>query len=394
MCDRSSIRSDWYQLPPDSQSLTIVVTTRACSGLRVAYTVSTHIPDDVFLGHALLAFALAALVADWRGWHARRALTLGLVAGAFAAVPDIDVAYAAVALDFGGLTAESVARPSTFWDATRDVHRSMTHSLVVSVLAGPAFGLWAIKKTGSPLARAVGPGIGSAVLAGLITIAYLSSGPLGAIVMGLFAVVGVGVAVLCRVATDFSARTVGLAATAGLLSHPWGDLVTGEPPQLFYPLSVHVFDSRVMLHGDPTVHLLGAFTLELAVVWLAAFAVARVTDHSLARLVDRRSSVGVAYGVAAIVMTPPTLDVSYHFVFSIVGVGLICGGFSARPLVARSATELRGQFVSLVFDGPLGRPVDDVSASSLRVALTALAGVTAALGGYATVYALAIVTAV
>lgn len=347
----------------------------------------------MFLGHALLAFALAALLADWRGWHARRALTLGLVAGAFAAVPDIDVAYAAVALDFGGLTAESVARPSTFWDATRDIHRAMTHSLVVSVLAGPAFGLWSVRKTGSPVARAIGLVVGAATLAGLVAIAYLSSGPLGAVVMSLFVVVGVGVAVLCRVATDLSARTVGIAATAGLLSHPWGDLVTGEPPQLFYPLSVHVFDSRVMLHGDPTVHLLGAFALELAVIWLAAFAVARVTDHSLARLVDRRSSIGVAYGVAAIVMAPPTLDVSYHFVFSIVGVGLICGGFSARPLVARSATELRRQFVSVVFDGPFGRPVDDVSASSLGVTLTALAGVTAALGGYVTVYVLAIVTA-
>ncbi|AHG01400.1 hypothetical protein HALLA_03165 (plasmid) [Halostagnicola larsenii XH-48] len=344
----------------------------------------------MFLGHALLAFALATLLADWRGWPARRALTLGVIAGAFAAIPDIDVAYAAVALDFGRLTTESVARPSTFWDATRGVHRAMTHSLIVSLLAGPAFGLWTGAKNGSALTRTIGRGVGAAVLVGLVTVAALSSGPLGAIVMGLFAVAGVGVALLCRIATDFSARTIGLAATAGLLSHPWGDLVTGEPPQLFYPLSVRVFDGRVMLHDDATVHLLGAFALELAVVWLAAFAIARVTDHSLSRLVDRRASIGVAYGMVAVVMTPPTLDVSYHFVFSILAVGIVCAGFSARSAVSASVTDLRQWFGLPTFDGVLAGELEGVHASSLQVAFTALTGITAALWGYATVYSIAI----
>jgi membrane-bound metal-dependent hydrolase YbcI (DUF457 family) len=146
----------------------------------------------VFIGHALLGFALAALIADWRGWPARRALTLGLVAGAFAAIPEVDVAYAAVALDLGRLSADSLTRPSMFWGATREVHRTMTHSLVV--------------------------------------VASLANGPPGGIVTGMFAVTGLGVATLCRLRTSFRARTVGLAATAGLLSHPWGDLLTGSPP--------------------------------------------------------------------------------------------------------------------------------------------------------------------
>nr|WP_092906631.1 metal-dependent hydrolase [Halostagnicola kamekurae] len=347
----------------------------------------------MFLGHALLAFALATLVADWRGWPARRALSLGVVAGAFAAIPDIDVAYAAVAIDFGALSAESVARPSTFWDATRGVHRAMTHSLVVSLLAGPAFGLWTLSKPHSPRVRAVGRTGSAVALAGLVGVAFLVSGPLGGIVMGLFVVAGVSVAAASRFATDFSARTIGLAATAGLLSHPWGDLVTGEPPQLFYPLSVRVFDGRVMLHDDATAHLLGAFALELAVVWLAAVAVARVTDRSLPRLVDRRASAGLAYGVAAVVMTPPTLEVSYHFVFSILAVGLVCAGFSAVSDLSWGATTLRHRARSVALERRWSGPTADGHIPSLGVALTALTGITAALGGYATVYAAAIVVA-
>ena len=326
----------------------------------------------MFLGHALLAFALATLIADWRGWPARRALTLGLVAGAFAAIPDVDVAYAAVAIDVGALNAAAVTQPSTLWDATRDVHRTMTHSLIVALLAGPAFGLWAVKRTGSPLTRAAGRGVSAIALAALVGAAYLVSGPLGGVVMGMFAAAGVGVATLCRITTDFPARTVALAATAGLLSHPWGDLVTGAPPRLFYPFDVGVFDGRVLLHGDPTMHLLGAFAIELAVVWLAAVTIARVAGFSLPELVDLRALAGVAYGVPAVSMAPPTLEVSYHFVFSILSVGVISAGVSTRPTAIPSATELRRQF---------GRhPL------LLSVAFTALTGITAALVGYAVVY--------
>ncbi|SNZ06028.1 LexA-binding, inner membrane-associated putative hydrolase [Natronoarchaeum philippinense] len=343
----------------------------------------------MFLGHALLAFALATLVADWRGWSARRALTLGVVTGAFAAIPDVDVAYAAFALDFGGLTPGAMAQPSTFWDATRDVHRTMTHSLVISILAGPAFGLWAVTETGSRNSRIAGRGVAVVVLAGLIGVAYLTSGPLGGVVMSMFAVAGVGVAALCRLATDLPARTVGLAATAGLLSHPWGDLVTGAPPRLFYPFDARVLDARVLLHGDPTVHLLGAFALELATIWLAALAIAHVADRSWPSLVDRRAGIGVAYGVAAVAMAPPTLDVSYHFVFSILSVGLLCGGVSARSAAVSIPRRLRRQFDfrPLSSATPASRTAVGVRDHALGVAVTSLAGITAALASYVLVYA-------
>jgi membrane-bound metal-dependent hydrolase YbcI (DUF457 family) len=328
----------------------------------------------VFIGHALLAFALATLIADWRGWSARDALTLGVVAGSFAAIPDVDVAYAAIALDVSRLTVESATQPGVFWDATRGVHRSITHSLVVAMVAGPAFGLWAATWERSPVLRAVGRIVAATVLTTLVAAAYIVSGPTGGIVVGTFVLAGLVVASLSQARTSLSGRTVGLTATAGLLSHPWGDLVTGEPPRLFYPLDVQFLDGTVLLHGDPTVHLLGAFAIELAVFWFTAVTITRVTGRSWTTFLDRRAGIGILYGVTALVMTPPTLEVSYHFVFSIVAVGLACGG-----LVALSG--------SMPTVATLDRRIFR-SRSPLGIAFTSLGGVTTALISYGTVYTL------
>ncbi|MFT4946908.1 MAG: hypothetical protein ACI8TL_001146, partial [Natronomonas sp.] len=69
----------------------------------------------MFIGHALLAFALAALVAQWRGWRSRQALAVGVAAGAFAALPDVDVLYAAVAANPTEFVASTGVQPEAFW---------------------------------------------------------------------------------------------------------------------------------------------------------------------------------------------------------------------------------------------------------------------------------------
>jgi membrane-bound metal-dependent hydrolase YbcI (DUF457 family) len=334
----------------------------------------------VFVGHALFAFALAALLADRLGWSAERALTLGAVAGAFAALPDVDMAYAAVAIDFGRLTAESLTRPSTLWDATREVHRALTHSLVVSVLAGGAFGLWAVAWNRRPTVRVGGSLLAVGVLAALVGVGSARSGTLGLVVLGTFAVGGLAIATAARLRTDLSGRALVTAAVLGLCSHPWGDLVTGEPPKLFYPFDVRVLDGRVLLHGDPTVHLLGAFALELAVVWLAAVAVATVTGRSWREAIDPRAAAGLAYGVAAVLMVPPTLEVSYHFVFSILAVGVVCGGMSLTPGSASIPRPVPLSWPDASRRRPVGPP------SAFEGTVSALAGITAALVGYAAVY--------
>lgn len=322
----------------------------------------------VFVGHGLLAFALAVFAAEWRGWPSRRALTLGVAAGAFATVPDIDVVYALIAID-GGQVVEGSVAPEMFWDAANTVHRSMTHSLVVAAIAGPALGVWSLRGD-ARTARA----LALVVLATLVAVAVVVSGSLGGIVMGAFVAGGVAVATACRRWTDLSPGVVGLAATVGLASHPWGDLLTGQPPQLFYPFETAVFGDRIVLHADPTIHLLGAFAVELGVIWLAAVAVVVVTDRSWRTFYGPSAALGAAYSVAPLVLLPPTLETSYQFVFSIIAVGVVCSAASwyrTAPVSPSSATTDGGA---------------DLPGTGFDFVAVGLTGTTIALLGYGLVY--------
>jgi len=322
----------------------------------------------VFVGHGLLAFALAVFAAERRGWPSRRALTLGVAAGAFATVPDIDVLYALIAIDSGQVVEGSVA-PEAFWDAANTVHRSMTHSLVVAAIVGPALGVWSLP--GDARTRRA---LALLALAGLVAVAAVVSGSLGGVVMGAFVAGGVAIATACRRWTDLSPGVVGLAATAGLVSHPWGDLLTGQPPHLFYPFETSIFGGRIVLHADPTVHLLGAFAVELGVIWLAAVAAVVVTDRSWRTFYGPSAALGAAYSVAPLVLLPPTLETSYQFVFSIIAVGVVCSAASwyrTAPTSPSNATTDGGA---------------DLPGTGFDFAAVGLTGTTIALLGYGVVY--------
>src|SRR6056297_738336 len=139
----------------------------------------------MMVGHALLAFALAALVAS-RRWSGRRALAFGAVAGAFAVVPDVDMSYALVGLAQAGLGGvwEMTA---AFWGSSHLVHRAVTHSLVVGAVGAVAF-TWATRDRRRQAGSAV-------ALAALVGVAFVESGLLGASVMLVFALAGVAIAV-------------------------------------------------------------------------------------------------------------------------------------------------------------------------------------------------------
>ncbi|WP_114578089.1 metal-dependent hydrolase [Saliphagus sp. LR7] len=325
----------------------------------------------MFVGHALLAFALAALAAEWRGWARHRVVALGILAGAFAAIPDVDVVYAVFAMDPAHLVAGSTVRPSAFWGAVDGVHRSMTHSLIVAAVAGPAFGLWARPQTPDRSRTAV-RALSLGPLGALVAVAAALEGPAGGAVMAAFAAAGLGVATLARRHADLSPRVVGLVATAGLASHPWGDFLTGQPPALLYPLDADLATERVVLAGDPTLHLLATFALELTVVALAVAVVAHLAGRSPRGLIDRRATLGAGYGAIALVLAPPTIHVAYPFVLSILAVGVVCG-LSRPPVALRTEAWRR---------------LEDPS-RTLETVSTGLAGVALALGSYAAVYLLA-----
>jgi membrane-bound metal-dependent hydrolase YbcI (DUF457 family) len=336
----------------------------------------------LFIGHGLLAFALAVLFAQWRGWSTERAFALGIATGAFAALPDIDVLYAATAMHPTALVVGTESRPGEFWGAANGAHRLLTHSLVVAAVAGPAFALWTLGVNAERQdwlperpRGALAAGLASLALAGLVAATVAASGIADALVMAAFVVVGLGIAAVARSRLGLRPRTIALAAVAGIASHPWGDLVTGEPPVLLYPFDVAVLTERVALSGDPTLHLLGAFALELGAVALAAAVVARHSGFAPHRLVDRRALLGAVYGVGAVVMAPPTIHLSYQFVFSILAVGGVCGTVRRSP---------RGWY-------PLRRAVDRLAGTreaALRTTMTTLAGIAVALVSYGAMYLL------
>ena len=289
----------------------------------------------MFVGHALLAFAIAASVAAFTGWSRERALQLGVLAGLFAAAPDVDMAYALVGVATASVT-DALALAGAFWQTGNLVHRAVTHSLVVALFVSVSVGLVAHGLRSSRLAH-LSTAAGVLVSAALVAVAGAKSGLLGAVVMGLFCTVSLVITVLSTRRVDVDARTVAATALFGVASHPFGDLFTGEPPAMLYPLDVTVVAERVALHADPTVHLLSAFGLELATVWAAALVGLWLTGQSLRAFVDPRAALGVGYAASLLVIPAPTLDLSYPFVFTVLAVGVV----GATPRLRRPVTSRR-----------------------------------------------------
>lgn len=269
----------------------------------------------MMVGHAALAFAIATWITHRFGFAPERALLVGFAAGAFALVPDADIGYAFVGPATAGTTDPSVLLDS-FWDTGNVVHRGMTHSLVVAGVAGIAFGLTAY--------RGVARRAGAAVLAAMVVATAAFVGALETGVMVSFVAAGGFVAVGARRA-GVEPRHVLAAALIGLLTHPFGDLFTGTAPTLLYPLDVRLLPTRVTLAPDPTLHLLGAFALELATVWLALAAYLLLREQPLRAHIHSRAVLGAGYAAAVLALPPPTLAVSYHFVFSVLAVGVVIG---------------------------------------------------------------------
>ncbi|GAB7012116.1 metal-dependent hydrolase [Halolamina salina] len=311
----------------------------------------------MFVGHALLAFALvggaAALLTD-RGVGLR----LGLVAAAFAAVPDVDMVYALVGLV--GAEGGAMGTVRSFWAASTAVHRTITHSLLVAPVAAALAAAWLHGRR-----ERARPWLGAAALlgAGLTAVAAVVSGTLGGAVMAVFLVAAALVAEGVRRYSTFGARATFAVALVGLFSHPFGDLATGEPPAFLYPLSAPLVTERVALSADPTLHLLGAFGVELAAIWAGLLVAMWLLERPIREAIDFRAVAGAGYALAALAIPAPTLDFSYPFVFSVLAVGMI----GAAPRVR-------------IPDVTVERP------DAVGAALTGLAAVTLAGAAYAVAY--------
>jgi len=341
------------------------------------------LPSGVMMvGHAALAFAIVAVAAKRRVSPAR-ALVLAVVAGAAATVPDVDMVYALVGLL--GAEGDVFALSRSFWGASTAVHRTTTHSIVVAVPAAVAMALWGVRGDRRWIARAGALGIGLA----LVAAAYFVTGTLAVVVMTAFVGAGLLVAAATRRLTDVRPGELLAVSLVGLISHPWGDLFTGEPPQLLYPLETTVFSARVTLSGSDVMHLLGAFAIELGALWLATLAYRSLRDDQVFSLGDPKAALAAGYALTVFVLPPPTLSLSYHFVFSIVAVAAVVALPNlVRPTVTGAGagdggeSERRGRHLAGVIE--LRFDVEGVRGAWV----TALEAVTVALVAYAIGYTL------
>lgn len=283
----------------------------------------------MFVGHGLLAFAIAAAAAHAAGWSRERALLVGLLAGAFGLAPDVDMLYAPM----GAVGASGfVDAAGEFWSVGNQIHRDVTHSLITGSVVAAAAGAWATRST---VARTGAFG----ALAGLIAVATFISGPVGGGVTVAFAASALALAEFGR-RRGLDARTVGSAAAVGLLTHPFGDLLTGEPPAFLYPFDLTLVAARPEVFADPTLNLLAPLFLELATAWLALLVYLRVDGLGVGDYLAARATLGVAFAGAVFLLPAPTLDVSYHFVFPLLAVGALVA--TPLPLVdVRCAADLR-----------------------------------------------------
>jgi len=267
----------------------------------------------VFVGHGLLAFAIVALAAERLGWSRETALRLGVVAALFGTLPDVDIVYALTGLV--GIEPTTTALVDSFWSTGNQVHRGVTHSLVVGLVTAAGVALAARPSRSAQSA-------GNAVIWGLVAVVFVISGPLAAVIAAAFAA-GAAALVVVAVRADLPPAGVGAAALVGLCLHPFGDLFTGAPPDVLYPFDVTVFADRVLLASDPTLHLLAAFGVELTIVWAALAVYFHLTGRRLRDHVDYRAVPGVGYAGAAVAIPSPTVDVAYQFVFSVLAVGAL-----------------------------------------------------------------------
>lgn len=286
----------------------------------------------MFVGHEFLAFALGAGLARLAGTRAETALAVGIVAGASALLPDLDLLVGAVTYSsaLGGATAASW---EGLWGVSNAVHRGVSHTVLgglggATLLLATALGwrAWDRRAVRRALLAAVlaatglGALLGTALLAGggneLVSVAFVG---LGTVV--------VGTAVATR--TALSWREILGGALVGFLGHPYGDVFMAAPPTVFYPLDVMLLTEPIRLAGDPTLNLLGITGVELAAVWAGLLAYLRITDVPLHSVLDQWAVVGLVYPAVMLAVPRPTMVDAHWLGFTIApfaGVGLLSRG--------------------------------------------------------------------
>lgn len=271
-------------------------------------------------GHFFLAFSLAAFLSYYVGYEAEAALEIGLFAALFALLPDIDIIYAfkEVAVLLASDTSIFV---ESFWNASGKVHRGFSHSLVTGLVSSAAFTFYHRNR--------------SRYVAAMIGMAALAAGAfLGGFLVASLAVLYAAAGVLLSEAAVERVDERGFtgAVLVGLISHPFGDLFTGTPPGLLYPLTLELIESRLILVQDPVFNLLSIFLVELSCLVLALGVFSYVRGVDLSPEISPLSFMTVTFGASYFLIPEPSLSSSYQFVYGLTSLSLFAAVISvSRP---------------------------------------------------------------
>lgn len=273
------------------------------------------IHSPMMVGHSLLAFSVVTFFATRMGYTPRRSLLLGLLAASFAVLPDVDMAYAFLGLLEGG-SGGVWGAVNSFWANSTVTHRGVTHSLVFAIPSALGFGYITHKHRSFRL-------ISAFILSLLLVSVVFLQGLLPGVIFLFFVLGGVSVALAAK-SLFLDVREVLSVALFGLVTHPFGDVFTGKPPAFLYPFDSSFLVKRVVLVSEPVLNLIVIFGIELLIIWVAVTVYGDIIDRSVVEALDTRVLFGGVYAVAVLLMPPPSLSMSYHFVF-----GVVCLGFVA-----------------------------------------------------------------
>jgi len=287
----------------------------------------------MFAGHFFIAFLIVSLFAYWKGIDKEQCLVLGVFAGGFAVLPDLDIVYALKGLSSIFLP---VSVLDSFWSASKVIHRGISHSLVTGFIAASLFALGYEKNS------YIG-NIFSIIFLGVF--AFFLDGWIGAGVLVLYGAVG---GVLSTYAENYlSRKRLFAVALTGLMSHPFGDLFTGTPPDFLYPLNIEIISSRLVLFSDPVINIVSLLIFEVALILSGITFIAYLKDFDVTKFFNLAPLVGVLYGSVFWLIPLPSLSEAYKFVFSILLYSLTV------PIIDYIIFERENRYLQIVLTGLL-----------------------------------------
>lgn len=270
----------------------------------------------MLIGHAAAAFAIIGGLATVHSRTQSETLALAITAAVFATLPDIDVLYPLYLIVVtDGLSLQVPA--TAFWTTINAFHRRVTHSFVIHAVIAAELGALAVLLA-PPRSQAIQwrtITVGSAILSGAtIGSLVLRESITGAVMFSILALTAAIIFLTIVRYTSVSPYILAVIAVVSLVSHPVGDLFTGTPPPLFYPLLPTVAPTRISLVADPTLNLLGVFLIEVALLGAAVIVYCQLTGQTVTRWRTPAFIAGFTAAVLSTMFPPPTLDAAYYFV--------------------------------------------------------------------------------